>query len=99
MRFMLKYSFPTTEETNAWVRDGTIVQMTQSIFEEIQPEAVYLAPVNGTRGAYLIINMDDASEISTKLEPLFQELGATIIEFFPVMTPEDLRAGLQQRYG
>ena len=51
--------------------------------------------MNGARGGYIVINMDDASEIPAKAEPFFQELGATV-EFFPVMTPEDLRTGLQR---
>ena len=39
MRFMLKFSFPTTTESNAWVREGIIGQKLESVFEAIQPEA------------------------------------------------------------
>ncbi len=67
----------------------------ESILGDLQPEAAYFTAVNGTRGGYLIINMDDASEIPAKVEPFFLELGATV-ELFPVMTTEDLRAGLQR---
>ncbi len=98
MRFMLKFSFPTTSETNAWVREGTIRQKIASALEALQPEAAYFGPTDGTRGGYWVINIDEASEIPTKVEPFFQELGAKV-EIFPVMTPEDLEAGLQQRYG
>jgi Protein of unknown function (DUF3303) len=98
MRFMLKFTFPTTTETNAWVRDGTIRQKMEATLEALQPEAAYFAPTDGTRSGYWIINSDEASEIPPKVEPFFQELGATV-EIFPVMTAEDLGAGRQQRYG
>ena len=95
MRVMLKFSFPTTAESNAWIRDGAIGQKMESILGELQPEAAYFTVVSGVRGGYLIINMDDTSEIPAKVEPFFQELGA-MVELVPVMTPEDLRAGLQR---
>jgi hypothetical protein len=95
MRFMLKFSFPTTAESNAWIRDGSIGQKMESIFEAIQPEAAYFCPVDGARGGYLIVNMEEASELPPIGEPFFLELGASI-EIFPVMTREDLRAGVQR---
>jgi hypothetical protein len=95
MRFMLKFSFPTTAESNAWIRDGSIGQKMESILENLQPEAAYFCPVDGTRGGYLIINMDEASEIPPMVEPFFLELGASV-EIFPVMTRKDLGAGIQR---
>ena len=94
MRFLLKFSFPTTDETNLWFRDGSLGQKVESILEKLQPEAAYFGPTDGVRGGYLIINMDDASQIIAVGEPFFLELGAKI-EIVPVMTPEDLRAGMQ----
>ena len=93
MRLMLKFNFPTTAESNAWIRDGSIGQKLESIYEAIQPEAAYFCPEDGTRGGYIIINMDDASEVPAKVEPFLLELGASV-ELFPVMTWEDLRAGI-----
>jgi hypothetical protein len=90
---MLKHSFPTTAESNAWIRDGSIGQKLESIFEAIQPEAAYFCAVDGARGGYIVINMNDASEVPAKVEPFFLELGASV-ELFPVMTREDLRAGV-----
>jgi hypothetical protein len=95
MRFMFKFSFPTTNESNGWIRDGSIGQKMESMLGEIQPEAAYFGSVDGNRGGYLVINMDEASEIAAKLEPLFQELGAAV-ECSPVMTSEDLRAAIQR---
>jgi hypothetical protein len=94
MRFMFKFSFPKTDESNGWIRDGSIGQKMESMLGETQPEAAYFGSVDGKRGGYLVINMDEASEIPAKLEPLFQELGAAV-ECSPVMTSEDLRTGIQ----
>ena len=38
---------------------------------------------------YIVVDMDDASQIPARAEPLFLGLGATI-QVHPVMTPEDL---------
>jgi hypothetical protein len=95
MRFMFKFSVPTTNESNGWIRDGSIGQKMESMLGEIQPEAAYFGSVDGNRGGYLVINMDEASEIAAKLEPLFQELGAAV-ECSPVMTSEDLRTASQR---
>jgi hypothetical protein len=94
MRVLVKFSFPTTDDSNSWIRDGSMGPKMETMLGNIQPEAAYFAPVDGKRGGYLVINMDEASELVTKLEPLFQELGAAT-ETFPVMVPDDMRAGLQ----
>jgi hypothetical protein len=91
---LLKFSFPTTNETNSWIRDWSIGQKMESVLENLQPEAAYFCPVDTARGGYLMVNMDDASQIVAVGEPFFMELGASV-EIVPVMTGEDLRAGIQ----
>jgi hypothetical protein len=66
----------------------------ESVLENLQPEAAYFCPVDTARGGYLMVNMDDASQIVAVGEPFFMELGASV-EIVPVMTGEDLRAGIQ----
>ncbi len=103
MRFMVTFRIPT-EKGNALARDGSLGQTIQSILEEIQPEAAYFADMDGARGGYLVINMDDASQILAIAEPLFLVLDATV-QIHPVMTAEDLETATQaieqaaQRYG
>ena len=77
----------------------------RAILEELQPEAAYFTDVDGTRGGYLVINMEDASQMPAITEPLLLGLGATL-HMQPVMTPENLRgeAGealqqMGQKYG
>lgn len=94
MRVMLKFTMPTTEETNTSVRDGSIGQTMETILGKLQPEAAYFGPIDGKRGGYLFFNMEENSESVTKLEPFWLDLGATI-EVVPVMSADDLRAGLQ----
>jgi hypothetical protein len=55
----------------------------------LQPEAAYFTPVEGARGGYLIINMDDASQIPAITEPLFLGMGATV-QVHPVFTLDDV---------
>ena len=103
MRFMLTFRFPN-EKGNELARDGNLSQTVQSILEEIEPEAAYFTDMEGARGGYLVINMDDASQIPAMAEPLFLGLDATV-QIHPVMTPEDLgRASsaieqVAQKYG
>jgi len=94
MRIMIKFTIPTTVESNTLIRDGSISQTMETMFGNLQPEAAYFCPLDGKRGGYLVVNMEEESELVTKLEPLWLELGATI-ETFPVMSADDLRAGLQ----
>jgi hypothetical protein len=90
---MVKFTFPT-QESNALVKDGSIGQTMQTIIGNLQPEAAYFCHVEGKRGGYLVANLEDGSELVTKLEPFFLEMGAAI-ETFPVMNADELGAGLQ----
>jgi len=58
---MLTFHIPH-EEGNAALEDGRFVPTVQSIIEELQPEAAYFGPVEGARGGYLVVNMDEAPE-------------------------------------
>jgi hypothetical protein len=88
MRFMLTFRIPP-ERGDALIKDGSIGQVLQSIMADLKPEAAYFGDIEGARGGYLVINMDDASQIPAIAEPLFLGVGATV-KLHPVMTPEDL---------
>ena len=95
MRTMVKYTLPT-QETNPLVEDGRVGQKFQSLLGKLQPEAVYICPVDGKRGGYIVFDMAEESEAVTKLEPFWLELGATVEIIGPVMNADDMRAGLQR---
>jgi hypothetical protein len=82
MRFMLTFRF-SAEQGNALAKDGSLGQTVQTILEELKPEAAYFTAMDGTRGGYLVINMDDASQIPAMAEPLFLGLGATPLSLSP----------------
>jgi|SRR5579862_5267081 len=95
MRMLMNVKLPL-EPFNAGVRNGTIGQTIKSILEAIRPEAAYFTEQNGQRGAILIVNVNDPSEIPALAEPFFLKLNATC-ELRIVMSPEELgRAGLDE---
>ena len=92
MRFMIRARVPN-EKLNALLKEGRFPQTFQSIIEELQPEAAYFTDVEGARGAYLIVNLNDASELASKTEPLFQGLDASI-QINLVSTLEDVQKAM-----
>ena len=90
MRFMLRMRMPM-DRGNEVIKDGSLGPTLQSIIGELEPEAVYFSTVDGCRGGYMVVNMEDASQIPAVAEPLFLAFGATI-DIEPVMTAEDLAA-------
>ena len=104
MRILITFTI-NPEKGDQLIKEGRIGETMGSILDELQPEAAYFTDVEGTRGGFLVVNMEDASQIPNFVEPLFLEVGATV-HMQPVMTPEDLRgpAGealerMGQRYG
>ncbi len=84
------------EEFNKAVSDGSVGNKMRRILEDAKPEAVYFTEQNGQRGAILIINMEDPSQVPAFAEPWFLAFKANV-EFRVVMSPDDLqRAGLEE---
>ena len=95
MRFILKVSLPP-ETFNEAVRDGSVGEKIGRILEDSKPEATYFVTDNGDRGAFLVIHMEDVSEMPKYAEPWFLTFDASA-EFLPAMTPEDIaQAGLDE---
>ena len=88
MRYLMKMSFPT-ESGNEVMRDPHFGQKMHDILQEIKAEAAYFTTVDGKRGGYVVVNMNDASEMPALAEPFFLWMKAAIA-FIPVMIPEDL---------
>lgn len=104
MRFVLEVTIPT-ENGNATIRNGTLPTTIQAIMEDLKPEAAYFTTVgDGCRGGFMVVNIDDASQIPAVAEPFFLAFNATV-KAYPVMTVEDLmKAGpaigaAVQKYG
>ena len=91
MRMLMNVKLPI-EPFNSAVRDGTAGKKIQRILEAIKPEAAYFTEQNGHRGAVLIVNVKDPSDIPRLAEPFFLVFKAEV-EFRIAMTPEDLSRG------
>ena len=95
MRMMLHVTMPP-EPFNAMVRNGTVGQTIKGILDELKPEAAYFTEQNGKRGATLILNVSDPSQVPGIAEPFFLKFSADC-QFRICMTPEDLaKAGLDK---
>lgn len=95
MRMLLHVKIPH-KEFNAAVREGSAGQTLNRILEDTKPEAVYFTEYNGQRGAIMIVDVADPSQVPRFAEPWFLSFNANV-EFHAVMTPEDLgRAGLDE---
>jgi Domain of unknown function (DUF3303) len=89
MRFLLHVSFPTGKFDQA-VADGSISAKMGRILEETKPEAAYFCANDGKRGGFLVVNMNDVSEMPRLAEPWFMLFDANV-QFLPAMTPADLQ--------
>ncbi len=93
MRMLVHVKFPH-EPLNAAVRSGTAGKTIQRILDEIKPESVNFTEYNGRRGAIMIVEVANPSDVPRLAEPWFLSFNADV-EFHIVMSPEELgRAGL-----
>lgn len=88
MRYLVKFQFPA-ESGNSVLRDPEFGTKVKNLLAEIKAETAYFTAVNGCRGGYIVVDIDDAARIPAIAEPLFFWLKAEL-EFIPVMLPEDL---------
>ena len=91
MRYLIKVEMET-EAGNKAVRDPKFGEKMQALLKELKAEAAYFTTVNGHRGGYIVVNMDDASQMVAISEPLFLWFKANV-KFMPVMLPQDLAKG------
>jgi hypothetical protein len=92
MRFLMKMEWPV-EAGNAALKDPKFGDKMTALFKEMKAEAVYFTTLNGNRGGYVVINVDDPSQMVAMAEPFFYGFKAKV-KFMPVMTPEDLAKGM-----
>jgi len=104
VRILITFSI-NPEKGDQLIKEGRIGETMESILEDLQPEAAYFTDVEGTRGGFLVVDMEDASQVPAITEPLLLGVGATV-HMQPVMTPEDLRGAagealqqMGQKYG
>jgi hypothetical protein len=89
MRFVLQVSFPPGK-FDAAIADGSVGAKMGRLLEETKPEAVYFTTIDGRRGGFLVVNMNDVSDMPRLGEPWFMLFDAAV-QFSPAMTPADLQ--------
>ncbi|MHB9834624.1 panthothenate synthetase [Paraburkholderia terrae] len=92
MRMLLNIRIPH-EPFNAFVRDGSIGELMERILAEMKPEAASFTEQNGTRGAILVVNLEEPSQIPKFAEPWFLTFNAdcefrVVIEVDPLQRPD-----------
>ena len=88
MKYILKLRFPV-ERGNEAIADPAFGEKMKALLSEIKAEAAFFTTMCGERGGYIIVNMNDASEMPAKAEPFFLWLDASV-DAVPVMQVEDL---------
>ena len=88
MKYIMKLKM-STDKGNKALKDPEFGHKMGALLAEIKAEAAYFTTICGHRGAYIIVNMSEASEMPAISEPFFHWLDAEI-EYLPVMKPEDL---------
>jgi hypothetical protein len=95
MRMLLHVKIPH-REFNVAVKDGSVGKKISRILEETKPESVYFTEYNGQRGAIMIVDVADPSQVPAYAEPWFLLFNADV-EFHIAMTPDELgRSGLEE---
>ena len=88
MKYIMKLRM-NLEKGNEEISDPQFGHKMNELLTEIKAEAAYFTTICGQRGAFIVVNLNDASEIPAIAEPFFLWLKADI-DFYPVMKPEDL---------
>ena len=89
MKFIMKIKMASGEAGNDLLKDPLFGKKMHDLLTDVKAEAAYFTTICGSRGAFVVVNLDDASQIPAVAEPFFIWLKAEI-DWYPVMTPEDL---------
>jgi hypothetical protein len=71
MKFFLLVQIPT-EAGNDMVKDPRLLRNIEEYIINVNAEAAYFVPSNGSRTMLFVVNMDLADMIPQIIEPLFQ---------------------------
>ena len=90
MKYVMRIRIP---DGNDLLRDPEFGKKMGEILAEVKAEAAYFTTIDGARGGFVVVNMNDAAQLPALAEPFFLYLDAEI-DWYPVMTIDDLaRAG------
>jgi hypothetical protein len=96
MRILMKFQMPA-KAANAAIKDGRLGKVISSALERLKPEAAYFTAMNGDRTGFIVFDLKQPDDIPSICEPFFSDLEAKI-ELTPVMTADDVQAGLAKAF-
>jgi len=88
MKMIFSVEFPP-EPFNTLVRNGSVGKLIGAILEDIKPEAAYFSEQDGKRGAFFVVEVAGAPDITRIAEPFFLKFHADC-KFRIAMTPKEL---------
>jgi len=88
MKMLVNVTCPI-EPFNSMVRNGTAGEIIGRVIDDIKPESIYFTEQEGNRGAVMVVEVANASDIPSIAEPWFLNFEA-ICEFRIAMSPDDL---------
>lgn len=94
MRMLMKVQMEVAAANRA-IRDGSWEQVMGYAMDRLQPEAVYFTAQDGKRTGFIVFDLKEPSDIPSIAEPFFMSVDAAI-DLSPVMTVDDVRAGLEK---
>jgi hypothetical protein len=94
MRMLLKITIPAEKGSEA-AKAGALKRSLEATMKALKPEAAYFYPEDGKRTAFLVFDMQGSWQLPATVEPLFQNLGASV-HLTPVMNSEDLERGFKE---
>jgi hypothetical protein len=86
MRFLMKIAIPTTTE-NAAVSNPKFNEELRALFLKLGAQATYSNTLDGRRFDYVLVDLDDVTQITAVAEPVFRFLKVKP-EFLPEVTPQ-----------
>ena len=86
MRFLMKIAIPTAAE-NAAVNDPKFNEELRKVFLKLGAEATYSSTFEGRRFDYVLVDLNDVTQITAAAEPVFRFLKVKP-EFLPEVAPK-----------
>src|ERR1700685_1738009 len=95
MKFIVEADFPL-EPFSTYVREGTAGEKIGAVLGAIKPEVVYFTDTGVGRGAMMIVELDNASQIPHVTEPLMLNFKASV-HYRLAISPEELQSARLSR--
>ena len=84
-----------TQTGNKLIAEGKIDEVLGGLLNSLKPEASYFYARNGRRAFTIVVDIPDMTHLPSVAEPFWIQMGASV-EAIPVMTRDDLDAGLSR---